>query len=272
MRSEEERARRAAEEEAERRARARAEGVPRLLRTLADLQQMVREELAAAPSEFDAARLPLLLREIERQVARFGEAAQSAAAPVWKEAFELGPRIVEVPLAEAGVRLGNVTLPDSLLDTLTEYAADKIGGIELAAREAIEEHVRLGVLGGQSSHQVMVGIGEELEGPGPFKTVRFRAETVMRTETGRIHSMAAEARLETAAAEVPGLGGEWLWSGKSRATHRAANGQTRLQGEPFLVGGERMRYPRDPEASAANVVLCGCEKIPWLARWGARGG
>jgi hypothetical protein len=43
-----------------------------------------------------------------------------------------------------------------------------------------------------------------------------------------------------------------------RATHRAAEGQTRGVDQPFLVGGWPMMHPGDPDAPASEVVNCRC--------------
>ncbi|MEG2717608.1 MAG: phage minor head protein, partial [Eubacterium sp.] len=45
---------------------------------------------------------------------------------------------------------------------------------------------------------------------------------------------------------------------KVRDWHKAANGQTVAIGDYFIVNGERMLYPKDPNGSAANVVNCRC--------------
>ena len=37
--------------------------------------------------------------------------------------------------------------------------------------------------------------------------------------------------------------------------------------ETFSVGGEELRFPRDPNASARNTVNCGCASLPLMERW-----
>jgi hypothetical protein len=49
-----------------------------------------------------------------------------------------------------------------------------------------------------------------------------------------------------------------------RIGHLLADGQIRKPGEPFLVEGELLRYPRDPSGSAENTINCHCLKIPYF--------
>ena len=53
---------------------------------------------------------------------------------------------------------------------------------------------------------------------------------------------------------------EWISTndGRVRDSHKNANGQTRPMGQPFNVGGESMKYPSDPTASAENTINCRC--------------
>lgn len=52
----------------------------------------------------------------------------------------------------------------------------------------------------------------------------------------------------------------WVTVGDDRVrdTHRAAEGQQRGEFEPFVVGGERLRYPGDPRGSPAVTFNCRC--------------
>jgi hypothetical protein len=252
----------------ERRGLAVNAGVVDLLGTLAQLQEEIRQTLAGEPTEFQVSRLPALLAELDRHIERWTRRAVGVTDRLIEEAWERGPAMIDAPLAAAEIRIGGTILPRSLLEELQGYTADKIKGVAPVARRRIENHVRLGLLGGQSPHLVMEGVGRVVDGPGPMKFVTFRAETITRTEMGRVHSAAADRRHQAAAKLVPGLGKEWLWSGKSRALHRAINGQKRAVGEAFeLPDGVKMQYPRAAGAPVEHVANCGCESVPWMAGW-----
>lgn len=53
---------------------------------------------------------------------------------------------------------------------------------------------------------------------------------------------------------------EWLTSldGRERPAHRLADGQTVGANESFTVAGEKLKFPGDPNASAANRINCRC--------------
>lgn len=55
----------------------------------------------------------------------------------------------------------------------------------------------------------------------------------------------------------------WLRGGaNSRPDHKQAHGQVVKVGTPFIVGGEALMYPGDPNGSAAQVCNCRCATVP----------
>ena len=88
-----------------------------------------------------------------------------------------------------------------------------------------------------------------------------RAMTIARTETHKAANTTQYTKAEWAAQES-GLKVEVEWiatnDGRVRDNHRHADGQKRPIGQPFNVGGEAMRYPSDPRASAKNTINCRC--------------
>jgi uncharacterized protein with gpF-like domain len=53
---------------------------------------------------------------------------------------------------------------------------------------------------------------------------------------------------------------EWLTAldGRERPAHREADGQRVGADQPFVVGGEYLKFPGDPSASAKNRINCRC--------------
>lgn len=108
------------------------------------------------------------------------------------------------------------------------------------------------------------------EGP----TIRLLAKAVEEVMGGRIRSSAeCIARTETIGAYNAGssivrkdLGvakKEWLATidERTRDTHFDADGQIVAEDAPFLVGGEEMEHPGDPNASVGNIVNCRCAAV-----------
>lgn len=93
---------------------------------------------------------------------------------------------------------------------------------------------------------------------------RNQAMRLVRTET---HTAANYAATQTAN-DLFGSQGyekEWLASldGRERDAHRAANGQRAGADGKFLVGGEYLKYPGDPNASAGNRINCRCTVLTY---------
>ncbi|WP_327358445.1 hypothetical protein [Streptomyces sp. NBC_01304] len=66
----------------------------------------------------------------------------------------------------------------------------------------------------------------------------------------------------TAWQKLTGIRSQSQWrstmDGRTRAAHRMANYQTVPTGTPFLVGGEMLRYPGDPNGSPGTTIHCRC--------------
>jgi hypothetical protein len=174
------------------------------------------------------------------------------------KAFEVGVSIPELNLttlkiAQAGTA-DLVTGPGGFIDALI----GKINGI-----------LNRSVLGELSPFEAIKAIGKNLKDPGPFRSIMTRAETIARTELGRIQNMAANKRLEKVQKRVPEMQRQWLHSGAlhGRPSHIAANGQVRPVGVKFDIGGEQLMYPLDPDAPAKETINCGCTTSPYMSGW-----
>ncbi len=96
------------------------------------------------------------------------------------------------------------------------------------------------------------------------RQLKWRSEMIARTESIRsVHEGSQEMYRQ---AIVNGdllpsqLEQEWHISGvRTRDSHVAMNGQIQQYGTPFLSGlGNQLRFPGDPNVSAADVVNCRC--------------
>ena len=72
----------------------------------------------------------------------------------------------------------------------------------------------------------------------------------------------SDSNLESAAGAVILVKKSWdaILDSKTRSSHAAAE-ITNVNipvGQPFVVGGEQLRYPRDPLGSAGNIINCRC--------------
>ena len=95
--------------------------------------------------------------------------------------------------------------------------------------------------------------------------VQLRAETIARTEALRtIHEGTEELyqqAIDNGDVDADILVRTWHAAndGRTRASHRAMDGQTRKMGESFVSGdGNSLDYPGDPSAPPEDVINCRC--------------
>lgn len=93
----------------------------------------------------------------------------------------------------------------------------------------------------------------------------WQLKRISRTE---VHSSYNESKLETMIRAESVEGKQWVASGldNMRDTHGEADGQIVLVDEPFIVDGEELMYPGDPNGSPENVINCACTMIPVLRK------
>jgi hypothetical protein len=86
----------------------------------------------------------------------------------------------------------------------------------------------------------------------------WRARTIARTES---HAAVMESQYEIIQEmELPEYLNEWNSGsdGRTRKSHRQADGQQRKPGELFDVGGDKLRYPGDRRGKPELVINCRC--------------
>lgn len=89
---------------------------------------------------------------------------------------------------------------------------------------------------------------------------KWEVDRITRTETQRTYN---QSKQETFNANPKITGKRWLSSGLSnmREAHAEADGQTVAYDAPFIVDGEELMYPGDPEGSPENTINCACTMV-----------
>lgn len=237
-----------------------------LLELLAEAERQILAELAQAGDDATRWRLERLQREVRRAMEEFSRDGAAAAGRASEGAWHNGEALVDEPLTAAGYALqGMQALDTRALAAMREFLTDKIRDIGVDAADRINTQLGLALLGAQTPFEAVRSITRILG-----ESARDRATVIVRTELGRAFSAAAQARLETAAARVPGLRKQWRRSGKihSRPEHDAADGQIVDVDQAFVIhtkdGPVRLRYPRDPKGPPGQTINCGCTLLPVL--------
>lgn len=226
----------------------------------------IDELLAGQPTDWQHWYLPQLRRQVTDILAEFGAAAGAAMQDGAEKSWDKGVELVDVPLATGGIAVEAMvpTLDREQLTAMQTFLTHKMRDVSVATVNRVNASLGLVATGLATPAEAATAI------QGIGGVTRRRALTVVRTELGRAFSNAAQRRMEQASrAGLKGLKKQWRRSGKihSRRTHDLADGQIRDVDEPFLVGGEKLMHPKDPDGSAANTINCGCTQLPYMAHW-----
>lgn len=265
--------------------RLEAEQVRGAMRMLADLRWRLLDALAAIPPQADgtysATVRRALLDSVQAQMVAYGQRYSTFTLEGLERAWMAGAQAMPEAFEAAG--LESFFTPDlsrAQIDVASQFTTDLIRNLTTQIRERITREITLAVLGGKPAFQVMQEIARVLrtvpgrEGMGTFA---YQAERIVRTEMNRAYSLANEARQQQVAATVPDMRKYWVDAedARVRPAHAEAGSRYRPGGDPgpipvkdaFSVGGERMRYPHDPLASAKNTIFCRCRVVLFHPEW-----
>lgn len=136
---------------------------------------------------------------------------------------------------------------------IVSYAAAKVTRILETTRMRIRKSIERGEEQSEPPRVLARRIVEETGG----EIARGRAETIARTESLTAASVGADE-----AAKATGLQLDKVWTSaedmRTRPTHAAAEGQRVDMNALFDVGGAKLRFPRDPNGPAKEVINCRC--------------
>lgn len=254
----------AARAQAKQLTRVQQDTLKEIVRQLRVAERNVLAALQANPTDSAQRRLRELQQEIENALEAFRQAATTAATQGADQAWASALNSLRAPLAASGVEVATVGLgparinPD-LLMAAKRLMTDRIKDLSTATANRLNGVLMQHLIGSQPLSDTVTAVQRILRG-----ATRSRAMTVAYTEIGRTYSVAHQAAMERDSALVPNLHKRWLKSGKlhPRAAHVEADGQIVAWNEPFIVDGEALMYPRDPNGSAGNTINCGCHSIP----------
>lgn len=240
------------------------------------LDQMHREiigDLARTqPGSYTAARLAALKAQIDRVMKEFAQQGASQVQDLERQAFQQTAAQIDATVAAGtGGLMVQPVVDNALLRVVQGYTADLITGLTQDASARINAAIQRGAMGGMNLQQLIEQIGTVLEDgkfSGIFSQVGERSMSIATNEIRRLQSVVSMARITDLAPHHPGLGKGWRHIPVAmvpRISHLLANGQVRKPDEPFLVGGEELMYPRDPNGSAENTINCSCILYPALS-------
>lgn len=245
----------------------------RIGKLLDDLNREILGDLARAkPDSYNAARLAALKEEVDRAMRQFADQASSEVKKMEAAAYsQVALQVDATVAAGTGAVMVRPVIDTALLQVVQGYTADLITGLTRDAAAKVNAAIQRGALGRLNLSQLTEQIGRALEGgafSGMFSQVAERAMSIATNEVMRVQSLASDARINALAERNPNIEAIWKHIPVARVPrigHLLADGQIRKAGEPFLVEGELLRYPRDPAGSPENTINCHCLKLPYIA-------
>lgn len=239
----------------------------------------LRRAVLAAMGEALAYRsfhLSAMLGVIDREIARGRANAVAAAAGSTRDSWALGLELVDTAIIVPGGIPSLAGLSSELLHAALDVTSDQVRAVwsELGTRlKVIVRRTALGVTDPFASMQALARI---IKDPKTFGTPAVRAEMIIRTEVNRTFDLATADRMRQANKRLGGgLKKYWLTAGDQRVreAHVIAGRQYAIGGDPgpipieqaFVVDGEKLMHPLDPQGSASNTISCRCKSIPYVA-------
>jgi uncharacterized protein with gpF-like domain len=249
------------------------EAVRNTLRLLRQTLETIQARILTADG-WQLSNLTSLQRQVNDLINRFQAELTASYAGIQAQAYQTGTAAVDAPLKISGVSVSPAVLSRNVVAVLQGYSADLIKSVSDELRTMINTTLTQHLLGLSSPFAAMqritqlVGVSDSLS---DLTGVSARAEKIFRTETMRVYNISTEARQQQIAETVPDLMKVWVATGdhRTRRAHLVAHGQMVRIDQPFMVGGEALRYPLDPRGSASNTINCRCRSITWRAGYGA---
>jgi hypothetical protein len=146
-----------------------------------------------------------------------------------------------------------------IVEYIKIYGATKVTEITSTTVNHIKEAINKGIDEGLG----VAGTAREIRKSAP-EISKIRSNTIARTE---IHQASNTANVQIMKETANELGiemvKEWVspHDERVRETHAEADGQQVGMNENFIVGGEELAYPGDPNGSAENVINCRCAVV-----------
>ena len=254
------------------------------LESLRQAHEEILRELAALPTDKDGKvsysryQLLQLQRATERSMEEFQRIFERETKSAMNEQFDKGSKQIDAMLKDAiGIQPALMALPRHDLVIAQDYTVNVIKGLSEAGKAQLNAVLRRSALGGQPVDSIMRQVGKAI-GEGEFGKISRRAQTIFRTEVGRMGHAAAQARLEESATRVKGLEKQWIHAGwgekHPRGYHMAIHGGHVPVNEVFPGSGpnsdDDLMYPGDPAGAAEDTVNCLCDMTGWtplMEKW-----
>lgn len=148
-------------------------------------------------------------------------------------------------------------LADEFAVTYMKTVQNRLSGVGDEIWEDIRNELLDGIHEGLSVEQ----IADRIANLANFEETRARR--IARTEVHAASESGSMAQMEFMGYDKGTVTKEWVSTrdGRTRETHRFANGQRVELGELFLVGLSHLQFPGDPTGAPSEIINCRCTTV-----------
>lgn len=148
----------------------------------------------------------------------------------------------------------DVAARPSVRGFVTRRANQLAGQVRRTTYKQVQRQLVEGIARGEGIPDLASRVQSKMQ-----QTSKMRATRIARTETMSAYNGGVRATSDELPTSVA-AGLVWITAidDRTRLAHIEADGMTVARGEKFIVGGEEMSYPGDPDASGPNTVNCRC--------------
>ncbi len=179
----------------------------------------------------------------------------------YTEAAKIFPKGTMFPPISRGA-VGKMLRGDTLSFQQMKMSLDEIANRGVIER-ALKREILTGIVQGESIPDLAKRIQSVVKRDEAWST------RIARTETGRVINGAKQDVAKKGTELGFRMLKRWVATnepGRTRDEHLEADGQIVPADKPFIVGGEELMYPGDPNGSAWNVINCRCTMVTYVDR------
>ena len=232
-----------------------------LKRAGSDIDNILRSTSSTQWQQF---YLPKLKDQINGRLADLTRELESRTVSDQKEFALYSDDVADELLRSQGFPDMPVIIDPMTVDATTTLTAELVKTVPENLRTKLSTTLSLGMFSGKSIIEVAEDISKD------FDISMGKADRIVKTEFMRTQSIVQEVRYAEIAKTQTLMKG-WRHSGKADARQGHLEAQMTYSGDGMILfesdfkvrptanqSYEFMQFPRDPRASAANTVSCGC--------------
>lgn len=256
-------------------------GQARVRRLLLTAQREVLGEVAG--TEWQRFFLPRMTAAVDAALNRIEGLVSTDLAEGQAANWLLGSDMTTGAIAAMNIQVALPEIPTSLLQALQVKSAETVKGLMTTGKLRINQEIANALLAGKPREEAIQSIGRVLSSDlgtfpgqkpqGVFGSIDRRARFIYQHETGQAFSTAQALRRDQVTQHVPDIEKVWVHDGHpimSRPDHVAMHGQRVKNDEPFVnvFTGERLMFPRDPDAAIGETAGCTCDTFLYREEYG----